>query len=428
MRAIDVIITTCLLFLSAVHTVSGQDQAFVLDGAMTLGNSEGSVAAGTIRWNSNTSDFEGFNGDNWVSLTQSASSFGIAQPYRYESQILFESEVNENENYGEDVAIEGSVYAVGTPETNSGQGAVYLYNDGILKDKIVSNGSQEFGERVDISGDWMVIGADDGEAYVYDLESSRLAALKKNTPVDYSEFIKVDGDLLGVKGEDSTIYTFVQNGGDWDEIGQITSKEIAALNFDISHSGHIAATELGQSHVRIFRLNGNEWSETQIINPPNGFRSGSIALYDNQLVINYVWNPPSGPTSNVVPEQGFLRVFQYVNGNWLEQDDVFVPNTVGLGIVEIWDDIIITVSDIFGSSTGQTLHNGQGKVHVIQRAGDNWNYQYSLTSSDGRAGDIFGQDIDIGTDGIIVGAIWADGYVGTQYESNRQGKAYIFKK
>ena len=57
-----------------------------------------------------------------------------------------------------------------------------------------------------------------------------------------------------------------------------------------------------------------------------------------------------------------------------------------------------------------------------------WIEQAILTSSDGRAGDIFGSDFDIGNNRIVVGAQWADVNPLFTNPGTQQGKAYVFYK
>ena len=54
--------------------VSAPQESLELSGALRLGTNA-SNQSGTIRWNSTTSDFEGYDGTNWVSLTDTGAAF-----------------------------------------------------------------------------------------------------------------------------------------------------------------------------------------------------------------------------------------------------------------------------------------------------------------------------------------------------------------
>jgi hypothetical protein len=56
---------TLIIMLSSLSVFS-QDEKLEIEGAIQLGNSDDPTPeAGTVRWNG--SDFEGFNGSDWVS-------------------------------------------------------------------------------------------------------------------------------------------------------------------------------------------------------------------------------------------------------------------------------------------------------------------------------------------------------------------------
>ena len=66
-----------LLTILIVHVVHGQQEKLEINGAIQISNSEDPIPdPGTIRFNSNTNDFEGWNGAQWMSLTRFAEVGG----------------------------------------------------------------------------------------------------------------------------------------------------------------------------------------------------------------------------------------------------------------------------------------------------------------------------------------------------------------
>ena len=68
----------CALFIAFPILALSQIEKLEVEGAITIGNSIGiQPEAGTIRWNLNTCDFEGYDGFNWLSLTSSSSAMPL---------------------------------------------------------------------------------------------------------------------------------------------------------------------------------------------------------------------------------------------------------------------------------------------------------------------------------------------------------------
>jgi hypothetical protein len=104
-----------------------------IDGAINVGiNADLSPEAGTIRWNDNITDFEGYTGTQWKSLTKQKSNFGN-QDIIYnstESNKLKASDAAADDQFGNSVSISGNYAIVGAyldDDAGSESGSVYIY-------------------------------------------------------------------------------------------------------------------------------------------------------------------------------------------------------------------------------------------------------------------------------------------------------------
>ena len=90
-QAMKNIFFTLLLLLISILTkaqnagigVAAPQEKLDVDGAIRMGTTT-NTNAGTIRWNPDRNDFEGYNGDRWVSLTGNAGQWGRQDDYSFE--------------------------------------------------------------------------------------------------------------------------------------------------------------------------------------------------------------------------------------------------------------------------------------------------------------------------------------------------------
>ena len=421
MKHLSILIITFVFLLIGSITINSQTsppERFSLEGAITIGNSDTPLPPdGTIRWNPTTEDFEGYNGDNWVSLTGNAKAFGRSNPYSYEDQILIASNGQANDSYGESVATHNEYIAIGSEHSNSGSGSVYLYKNGISEGIITYTGAGSLGEQLDMDGDWIAIGADDGNAYVYNILKAEINPLKfANNAMVVSEFIEIDDNDIIVKGTDSSLYHFELISNDWVEKGMVSSKEISTNQFDISNN-ILVTKELTGEDIQTYAYNGTSWGADQTISTAAGFQALWPSIDGNTMTITY------NHLTDRVNNPAYIKVFIKQGGTWSEDAQLFLPKENNIGITKYKDGVIIAVAGQEAVDPNQNLNNGQGKVYVFAQKFSTWKETAILTSSDGRAQDIFGFDIDVSSSNIVVGALWSDVFM-----ANRQGKAYIFSK
>ena len=98
-----------------------------VDGKILVGSDSRAAEAGMIRWNSSNSDFEGYDGSKWRSLTKSESTWGTLQPDAVvENDKLTASDGSDSTSFGRSVSVSGD-YAVVGAHLDNDQGAAYIF-------------------------------------------------------------------------------------------------------------------------------------------------------------------------------------------------------------------------------------------------------------------------------------------------------------
>ncbi|MDF1883298.1 hypothetical protein JHD49_05030, partial [Sulfurimonas sp. SAG-AH-194-C21] len=180
-----------------------------------------------------------------------------------QTQRLQASDAQNDDRFGDKVAIDGKYVVVGAffeDEGGTDAGAAYIFkraSDGNFSEiqKILSAdkaASDFFGSSVDVSGEYVVVGAraedaggtDAGAAYVFKnyndtfVEVQKIVAVTPNASDNFGDVVAIDGDFIvvGAKNEDlglsnsGAVHIFQNIGGAFAEIQviQATSREASA--------------------------------------------------------------------------------------------------------------------------------------------------------------------------------------------------------
>ncbi len=70
-----------LFFVGALNEVKGQDPSAIFDGKIVIGDDATAPQEGSIRYNSVTNTFEGYNGTVWVTLSWDCSCAYVDDPF-----------------------------------------------------------------------------------------------------------------------------------------------------------------------------------------------------------------------------------------------------------------------------------------------------------------------------------------------------------
>jgi hypothetical protein len=303
---------------------------------------------------------------------------------------------------GWDVAVSGSVIAVGAPTHSSGgvlaSGAVYIFTrlNGVwtqTQELALADGQAHdlFGWSLDLQGGTLVVGAPgrigdasrSGAVYVYkNIAGVWTAQQELSVPVSATssalgESVDLDGDQL-IAGADGfwlsapgAAYIFTRSSGVWSQSADLVPSAdsdplnmgyAVALSGDTAMAGSWTAGDF-EGRVWVFTRSGSTWSQTQVISGPVGKRG----QYGGNLIVN-------GDTAFVT------------------------ANSETIGVNE-W----------------------QGAVHVLKRTGSAWSEVQLLTLDGGVAYEEFGFGTSLSGSALLVTTLGADFTAGTW-----SGKGYVY--
>ena len=254
------------------------------------------------------------------------------------------------DSFGWDISVSSQNLVVSSLQVNnngSGQvlvfdfnGSHWVYNSILRADDNQSN--DEFGYSIDLSNLKMIVGApkadangtDSGAAYIFEKNASGWFQTHKFSPsglstgdeFGYSVAINENLAFVGARQRDSNttnegvVYVFQENGGSWNEIGQIHPPEIMANQFfssDLVLRGDLLAVsspQMNDGAAYIYRLeqNGSQISLISTLSLSDANSSDqshlSIALNDGYSLIGI-------PGESTFAEVGG-GVFAFYNDAW----------------------------------------------------------------------------------------------------------------
>jgi hypothetical protein len=363
--------------------------------------------------------------------------------------------------FGISTALDGNTALIGanplTPSnSNFGPGSAYIFRDGvsgwqqsIRLSPSDSRTGDRFGDAVDLSGDFAIIGAPtgsgaashSGSAYVFQQSAPgvwfQAAKLTAPMPFDYDSFgtsVAMDGNtiVIGAAGDGAPIgglggsaYVFRRDLlGNWNRIATLkasdaeTSDGFGYQGVGISGNKVIVgaylddnvAHEAGSAYI-FEEDNSGQWNQT-----------AKLIANDAVSFDWFGWSTDiSGDTAVVGAIHGRDRfgaayVFQQDGTSWVQKAKIATGVGTG-GTVAIDDDLIVAgaITDDFGQFTGSAFAfrpDGSG----------NWQQVAKLMAHDAAAGDHFGNALSIYGDRVLIGA-WVDDNQG----GVDAGSAYLFQ-
>jgi len=359
--------------------------------------------------------------------------------------------------FGEDVAIEGDVLVVGSPESDAvllepGPGAAYVFRrqGGLwLQEQRLSqldpSGGDRFGEVVAISGNRILVGAfyhsasgtADGAAYVFRWNGTLWVQEQKLVPSDphvlghFGISVAIDGNVAAVSAlheqfgggdESGSVYVFRYNGAVWLQQQKLMASD--AEPFDglgkVSVLGDfIAATGGGAAYL--FHWNGSTWVEAQILSPSDGPRpfGSATALADGILIVG------ADVDDAPLQDSGSAYVFRRSGTSWLEEQKL-VPSDPSTFLHFGSSLAILPGTVIVGAFGGNPEAGpGAGAVYVFCDANGEWSQKLRITTSDATQYDNLGWSVDADGTSIVAGAP-SDNDACPANQFGASGAAYIF--
>jgi len=443
-------------------TYSAITERLVVDGGIVVGDAlDTTPSSGTIRWNAEEKDFEGWTGTEWVSFSKhpggddsptiKINTSGKVTPSDADIADFFGNSVSISEDY----AIVGA-YKHDDDANGISSGSAYIFqrngDSWIQQSKITASdgvAGDNFGSSVSISGDYAIIGAykdDDngsnsGSAYIFHRNGNSWDQQAKITPTDgqaedgfgFSVSISGDYTIIGAyKADDNgsnsgSAYIFHRNVNSWNQQAKITPTDGQAedgFGFSVSISedyaivGATLEIKNGSDSAYIFHRNGISWSQQSIISPSDGatqiFFGYAVAISGEYAIVGAPVDNENGYYS------GSAYIFHRNGNNWSQQEKIFAADATpedGFGI-----SLSISVDYIIIGATGDDYNgNLSGSSYLFHRSGSSWSQQEKISASDGTPESAFGVSVSISGEHLIIGSSFDD------VNGLNSGSAYFFK-
>ncbi|MGD9547331.1 MAG: T9SS type A sorting domain-containing protein [Candidatus Krumholzibacteriia bacterium] len=330
-----------------------------------------------------------------------------------ETAVLFSSDAAAGDDFGWSLAVEGTTLVVGAPNAdvagNSSQGAVYVFEDQVgswvqIQKLTASDGAafDQFGFAVAVSGDLMVIGAEEAP--------------------------------IGPNSSQGAAYVFERTGGIWTEIHKLeepsTIENFAEYGHSVDIEGEtvvIGGSKAGPvAHGRVYVYGRNEggadaWglvAELQDdINDSNAGFGESVDLEGDHLVVGALLLDRVQGTYN---NEGGAYVFtRDGSGVWSQSAKLFGSDAAGNdrgGIDVAMDGMKVVV----GAYSYENGGYGRGAAYLFDnptQTPGGWVETAILTPGDPE---------DFGYFGHAVAVLGNDVWVGAEGHTSGAGKAYRF--
>ena len=374
-----------------------------LEGSITVGHDTTQLAEkGTIRFNNNNNNFEGFDGDIWRNLYNGNMSSFI------EDSTIVSPDAFAGEQFGLRMAQDDNVLAI---SARNGQapngvycGAVYVFKrlNSIweFEQKLTPSDpsySMQFGSSVDVSGDLIAIGA---------------------------ESATDNGFNSGA------IYVFRRAGSSWNEVTKLIPSDGDVghrFGFSVACQGDVIIggapfdesmpTRSGSAYI--FEFNGTNWIEIdKLIGPNATFREGfgRDVDYDNGRAIVAA---PFHDIANI-RDAGEIYVYQKQGLDWVLEASISEPiqsDNGGFGRIANIDGDYIAIS----LRDDDEIEDNSGAVYIFKFSNGVWNFFQKIKASDTHQYQGFGSALSMKNDKIVVGAS------GDNAVNSRAGAVYYFR-
>ena len=392
------------------------------------------------------------------------------------------SGVTYGDNFGSSVAIDGNYVVVGSPYesyANYQQGIVYVFNATtgsyltFLRSPFstFSGSNQRFGESVDISGNYAIVGApgfsnsgyyNSGLIAIYDVNTGSRVYYRLNPNTDTSDTtdyfggsVAIDGNyaIVGAYNEDDAgdsnsgkAYIFYTANGSWIDTSLIytldnpNAYDTSAndnFGFSVAISGNYAivgapyeddASGLGSGKAYIFDVTTGSLVYT--LDNPNAYDTSagdnfgfSVAIDGNYAIVGARYEDDAGGSNS-----GKAYIFYTANGTWADAALLHTldnPNAYDTSAGDLFGRAVaISGNYAIVNAISEEDANGlnSGKVYIFDvTTGTLLRTLHNPNAYGTSAGDNFG--VTIATDGTkaIVGVPNEDDATGSS-----SGKAYVF--
>lgn len=336
------------------------------------------------------------------------------------------------QQFGSTVAIDGNYAIVGVLVSNTAAEAYIFENDGsgnwtqIQKLESPNNNQfDHFGTAVAISGDYIFIGA-----------------LGQDYDANGNNFIQGAGAVYVFKKQASGSFDFEQKIVASDREMNNHFGSTIDLNDDYAIIGSLrqAYDVDGNNFLEnagaayIFKRDGTgAWNEVQKIvasdRAANDYFAGdAVSIDDNYAVVGAKFESEDENGINTLSFAGSVYVFERDgSGTWNETQKIVASNRQGSELfgkdVSVHNNYLIV-----GAEQGNVIGGYTGSAYLFERDGSGvWNETQEIIASDAIAFDKFGQSVSIDNNHVIVGAYLKD-YIEGSTTYPGVGRAYVFER
>jgi len=309
-------------------------------------------------------------------------------------------------------------------------------------------GGDSFGWAVSISGDTAVVGAnyddngeaiDTGSAYVFTraggvwTQQAKLTASDTPNGKRFGSSVSVSGDTVIVGADEDNgvnywgvAYIFARSGEAWILQKKLNSSDVPGadgLGSAVSVWGDTAVVmayglgvESGGSACVFTRL-GEQWTLNAKLSPTDtkegDFYGSSVSVSGTTVVVGAKWTDEAGSNS------GSAYVFARSGLTWVQQgkltaSDAAAEDSFG-HTVSVWGDTAIV-----GTPQDDDRGSYSGSAYIFKRTGGAWVQQKKIIASDASESDYFGSAVSVSGSTAVIGAM------GNAGPRSFSGSAYIF--
>ncbi len=319
---------------------------------------------------------------------------------------------SDNDNFGQGVALWGDCALVGAPDQNSRRGAAYVFDRHaggtqawgqiaeITPSSAITNSVVNLGLLVAMAGNSMVLSviAPQRGVYVYELSGrdfSRNQALPDPIPAQQAGF----GNAAAAWGDVAVVGAMYAK-----HLGQTNVTTGAAFVFQ-RDSGGANAWGMVKRLESVYDPDGNEFG-------------ASVAAWGDFILVG---EPKVRSTTDYTMRRGMVHVFERDKGgpnNWGVLTLLSGPNTNGVlfgAAVGLAGDVAVVGAPGWQTNTGAAFVYERSYLNQI----DAWREVASLSAPGRKAGDEFGCAVSAWGDVVVVGA--------SCHATNR-GSAFVYER
>ncbi|MCP3929300.1 MAG: T9SS type A sorting domain-containing protein, partial [Bacteroidetes bacterium] len=236
----------------------------------------------------------------------------------------------------------------------------------------------------------------------------------------YGDYAIIGADMADDNGNNSgSAYVFKKIGGNWKQQAKLTPDDGAEGDwFGVSAMYKdyviIGAAGKGSGAAYIFKRTGTNWVQEAKLTLDDGFKGGwfghALAIEGEYAIVGAYMDHANGEKS------GLAYVFKRTGTDWVQEAKL--TSKGGVAGDRFGNDI--SISGEYAAITAPANNKGNGAVYVFKRTGTNWIQEAKITAPLEPNTGVFGVDVSIHEDYLVVGAPGPTAYI--------YGCAYIFKR